>query len=126
MPNENDDSLQMKWEIEIRPYPEPWVTIVKVFTAAVVSAYARNFKCHIREGSDIMVSLKPPRGASDSTLLQVRKDSWVGGVLDAHLKDKRSTIDQTLAILQPWTWGRTADDDEEDEGEEWTEGYLSE
>ena len=74
-----------------------------------------------------MVALKPPRGGGgeDNTLFQIRKDSWIGGVLDAHLRDKRSTALQTLAIFQPWTWGRTEKDDEEGEREEWTEGYLS-
>ena len=97
----------MDWRIEIRPYPEPWETVVKVFTAAVVSSYARNFKCHIQEGGEATVALKPPRGGGDITFSQVRKDSWIGGVLDAHLGDKRDTVSQTIAMLQPWTWGRT-------------------
>lgn len=125
--DKDDNSLEMTWQIEIRPFPEPWASIVKAFTAAVVSSYARNFKWHVKEGEDAMVALKPPRGSggSDNTLLQVRKDSWIGGVLDAHLRDQRSTTEQTLAIFQPWTWGRTSKDDEEGEDEQWTKGYLS-
>ena len=120
----------MKWEVEIRPWPEPWATIVKAFTAAVVSCYARNFKCHLEEGKNAMVALKPPRGGgggdNNNTLLQIRKDSWLGGILEAHLQDKRSTAEQTVALFQPWTWGRTAADDEEGEGEEWQEQFMVE
>jgi hypothetical protein len=121
--------VTMKWEIEIRPY-HGWSTAVETFTGAVVSCYARNFKCHVQEGKDAMVAFKPPRGgtctSSTDDLLswQVRKDSWIGGVLDAHLKDQRGTAEQTIAIFQPWTWGRTNQYDDVGEGEEWRERYL--
>ena len=121
--DEKDGSVTMTWDIEIRPY-RGWSSLVQAFTGVVVSCYSRNFKCHVREGADAMVSLKPPRGSGD-TFLQIRKDSWLGGVMDAHLKDKRSTVDQTLAIFQPWTWGRSRATDEEGEGESWTEGCLT-
>eukprot|EP00545_Synedropsis_sp_CCMP1620_P007716 CAMPEP_0119028092 /NCGR_PEP_ID=MMETSP1176-20130426/38314_1 /TAXON_ID=265551 /ORGANISM="Synedropsis recta cf, Strain CCMP1620" /LENGTH=218 /DNA_ID=CAMNT_0006984151 /DNA_START=1 /DNA_END=657 /DNA_ORIENTATION=+ len=125
--NNNSGAVRMEWEIEVRPY-RGWSAIVQNFTGAVVSCYARNFKCHIQEGPDTMVALKPPRGGSDSAgvLLQIRKDSWVGGVLHTHLKDQRSTVlSQTVALFQPWTWGRSEDYDGEGEGEEWTDGILS-
>ena len=128
----NDDSnienqtraVVMKWEVEIRPY-HGWSSVVQAFTGAVVSSYARNFKCHVQEGSDAKVALKPPRGSTGKTLLQIRKDSWLGGVLDAHLRDNRSTAQQTTAVFQPWTWGRNQGFDEEYEGEEWQDGVLS-
>ena len=128
--NTNDADMkqvQMDWQIEVRPY-HGFSNFVEAFTGAVVSCYARNFKCHVQEGPDAMVDLKPPRGGGNdaSSLLQIRKDSWLGGVLDAHLQDKRSTFDQTVALFQPWTWGRSTNYDGEDEGEVWVDGYLSE
>jgi hypothetical protein len=116
-------SVDMIWEIEIQPY-QNWSTFVKLFTSAIVTTYAQNFKCHVYEGSDAMVSLKPPRGEfGGESIMQIRKDSWVGGVLDAHLNDRRSTVEQTISMFQPWTWGRCSDDI--GEGEEWKEGRLS-
>ena len=115
--------VDMIWEIEIRPYHN-WSTFVKSFTSIIVATYARNFKCHLYEGSDAMVALKPPRGAfGGEPFMQIRKDSWIGGILDAHLNDRRSTVEQTKSLFQPWTWGRL--DDESGEGAEWTEGHLS-
>lgn len=118
--------VQMDWQIEIRPY-HGFSDFVEAFTGAVVSCYARNFKCHVQEGPDAMVDLKPPRGGGSDTssLLQIRKDSWLGGVLDAHLQDRRSTFDQSVALFQPWTWGRSAKNDDEGESEVWVGGYLS-
>ena len=124
---DSNGTINMIWEVEIRPFLG-WEVIVQAFTAAVVSCYARNFKCHVRYGRDAMVTLKPPRGGSGNLqldIMQIRKDSWLGGVLEAHLNDKRSTAQQTLAIFQPWTWGRTASQDERGENEAWTEGYIS-
>jgi hypothetical protein len=68
------------------------------------------------------VELKAPRGGSDSSFGNIPKDTWLGGVLAAHLTDKRSTVEQTIAMIQPWTWGRSTD--EIGEGEEWTNGYM--
>jgi len=125
--SQDTNTIEMNWEIEIRPY-HGWSFLVEAFTGAVVSCYARNFKCHINEGPDVMVALKPPReggvGASEK-LWQIRKDSWLGGVLDAHLKDSRDTVAQTVALFQPWTWGRTVDYDSVEERESWRDGYLS-
>ena len=52
--------------------------------------------------------------SGEEVFLQIRKDSWLGGVLDAHLTDGRSTIEQSLSMLQPWTWGRVDEDGEEE------------
>lgn len=41
----------MQWQVEIRPY-HGWSSVVQAFTGAVISCYARNFKCHVQEGSE--------------------------------------------------------------------------
>ncbi len=116
-------ALDMIWEIEIRPYHGyGWSTFVKMFTSAIVSTYARNFACHLSEGN-ATVSLKPPRGKfGGKTIMKIRKDSWIGSVFYAHLNDNRSVLEQTISMLQPWTWGRSSDDG--CEGEVWSEGRL--
>jgi hypothetical protein len=58
------------------------------------------------------VVIKPPRGNTDLLMDRedfgsVSKETWFGKVLDAHLCDRRSAIEQSFAMLQPWTWGRT-------------------
>ena len=107
------NTVDMIWEIEIRPYYS-WLSFVKIFTSAIVSSYAKNFKCHLLVGPETMVPIKLPRGIGEEVFLQIRKDSWLGGVLDAHLTDGRSTIEQSLSMLQPWTWGRVDEDGEEE------------
>ncbi len=115
------NQIDMKWEIQIRPYHK-WCNFVKIFTSFIISSYARNFKCHLLDGGDAMVSIKPPRGRfGGKTLLDMRKDSYLGGILDAHLHDNRTVVEQTLSMLQPWTWGRK---DDEGDGESWSEGQL--
>ena len=112
------DNTMMVWEVCVRPY-NGLGGYVRAFTSAVVTTLARNLKSHVRDGPGAVVSVKPPRGRfGGKSLFQVRKDTWLGGVLDAHLSDQRSTLDQTLAMSQPWTWGRSTDDDIR-EGEEW-------
>jgi len=107
----------MIWEVEIRPL-RGWAWLVQPFTAAIVSTICRNFKTHLREPG-AKVKLAPPRGQGEA-FGEIAKDSWLGGVLAAHLEDRRSTLEQTFAIFQPWTWGRSSATDEPGEGEEWT------
>lgn len=116
-----ENTIDMIWEIEIRPYYR-WSMFVKLFTSTVVTAYAKNFKCHLANGPDALVAIKPPRGKfGGKTLMKIRKDSWLGGILSAHLNDDRSPIEQVLSSLQPWTWGHK---DETNEGESWSEGSM--
>lgn len=111
------DQVEMTWEVQIRPFRySSW--LVKPFTAAIITTLARNFKVHV-EQPNAVVKISPPRGKGES-FASIPKDSWLGGVLDAHLHDKRSTMEQTIAIFKPWTWGRSTDD--EGEGAEWTTG----
>lgn len=112
--------VDMMWEVQVRPF-RGWNVLVESFTSAVITTLARNFKSHINE-PDATVKLAPPRGKGEA-FGEVSKDSWLGGVLDAHLSDKRSTAEQTLAIFQPWTWGRSSD--AEGEAGEWTTGIAA-
>mmetsp|Transcript_20141 Transcript_20141/g.24828 ORF Transcript_20141/g.24828 Transcript_20141/m.24828 type:complete len:391 (+) Transcript_20141:212-1384(+) len=122
---ENNAAIDMVWEVEIRPY-HYWSTIVKWFTSSIITTYSRNFKCNLlyyEGGPQSTVSLKLPRGGfMGKTILEVRKDSWIGGVLDAHLHDNRTVVKQTIAMFQPWTWGRCSDSI--DEGGKWSDGYM--
>ena len=113
----------MIWTVKIRPYHN-MEGFSKGCVSSVVTTLARNFKSHIEE-PDSMVSVKPPRGGGgggggdNNTFFQVRKDTWLGGVLDAHLRDQRSTWEQTLSLIQPNTWGRSTDNEDDGEGEIW-------
>ena len=121
-----ENGIEMIWEVEIRPYYN-WSTFVQIFTAVIISAYARNFKCHVMmEGDEqAMINLRPHHGDfAGLTLANIRRDSWIGGVLDAHYNDKRSVLEQSWSFLQPWTWGRSSAYDEEGEGESWNEDFL--
>jgi hypothetical protein len=119
--------VKMVWEVQVRPFAG-CTPLVQGFTSAVVSTLARNFKVHIQEGPNATVAVAPPRGGKgggDNAFYQVPKRTWLGGVLQAHLLDRRSTMEQTISLFQPWTWGRTSTD-ESGEGEEWSRGdYLS-
>ena len=114
------NEMEMVWEVEVRPL-KGFSWLVQLFTSAVISTLARNFKVHVTDPG-AMVKVAPPRGKGDA-FGEVPKDTWLGGVLASHLSDKRSTVEQTLAIFQPWTWGRSTDD--EGEGDEWTTGCMS-
>ena len=111
----------MVWEVEVRPL-RGWSGLVKPFTAAIVSTIARNLQARLAEPG-ARVELAGPRG-SGPPLGSVAKDSWLGGVLAAHLADRRDVMEQTRAMLQPWTWGRS--EDGPDDFEEWTMGSLPE
>jgi hypothetical protein len=106
----DEPSVQLDWFVEIRPFRQmAW--FAEAFTESVVKTLSRNLAVHLSSapfGSG-MVQVSPPRGKGKS-FASVRKDSWLGGVLEAHLSDHRSTFQQTLSMLQPWTWGRATDE----------------
>lgn len=108
----NENNVDMLWQVEIRPWPIV-APIVKKLMEMTISTITRNFIVHMSEPG-ATVELRPPRGSADltggnSSFGSVPKDSWLGGVMDAHLQDKRSTLDQALSLLRPWTWGRSGD-----------------
>jgi hypothetical protein len=104
---DGDRGVVLEWKVEIRPFVRVkfWV---RAFTEAVVTTLTRNLAVHVRDPA-ARVRVSPPRGKGRS-FASVRRDSWLGGVLDAHLADSRSAGEQTLSLLQPWTWGRSVDD----------------
>lgn len=109
--------LAVEWEVKIRSYAfvKP---IIEKLVEMVVATLVRNLRVKLIE-RDAVVSIKPPRGNEKLTMGveefgKVSKASWLGGVLQAHLSDRRSTIDQTVSLIQPWTWGRSGAGDESD------------
>jgi hypothetical protein len=106
----NDSSISIDWMVEIRPYKFA-APIVEKLVEMTVSTLLRNLRVHVMEpGAKVVI--KPPRGNTDLLMDRedfgsVSKETWFGKVLDAHLSDRRSTIEQSFAMLQPWTWGRT-------------------
>eukprot|EP00584_Thalassiosira_punctigera_P009795 CAMPEP_0172530312 /NCGR_PEP_ID=MMETSP1067-20121228/4079_1 /TAXON_ID=265564 ORGANISM="Thalassiosira punctigera, Strain Tpunct2005C2" /NCGR_SAMPLE_ID=MMETSP1067 /ASSEMBLY_ACC=CAM_ASM_000444 /LENGTH=503 /DNA_ID=CAMNT_0013314489 /DNA_START=243 /DNA_END=1754 /DNA_ORIENTATION=- len=115
---ERDDAgVDITWEIEVRPFRlvAPLVEMLLEMTASTI---VRNLVVHFAEPG-ATVEIRPPRGNANlaggiDRFGSVPKDIWLGGVLDAHLKDDRSTVQQTLSMVQPWSWGRTGSGDEED------------
>ena len=113
----DDNSLSISWDIEIRPFKVA-APLVEKLVEMTVTTLLRNLRVHIIEPGATVV-IKPPRGNADlligrKSFGSVAKDTWLGGVLDAHLADDRSTLEQSLATLQPWTWGRTGSGDKDD------------
>lgn len=112
-----DQGLEIDWKVEIRSY-QIVKPIVEKLVEATVSTLVRNLRVKLLE-PDAVVKIKPPRGNADLTMGledfgKVSKSTWLGGVLESHLSDKRSTMEQTLSLLQPWTWGRSGEGDEND------------
>ena len=116
---EGETSIALHWEVEIRPFPIPIVKpLVEKLTEMTVATLIRNFVVHLAEPG-AQVEIRPPRGNADlvggvDSFGSVAKDTWVGGVLSAHLSDNRQTMEQTLSLMQPWTWGRSGNGDESD------------
>lgn len=115
-----EDSIDLHWEVEIRPFPIPIIKpLVEKLTEMTVATLIRNFVVHLSEPG-AQVEIRPPRGNANlaggvESFGSVAKDTWIGGVLYAHLGDTRSTAEQTISLLQPWTWGRSGKGDESDE-----------
>eukprot|EP00555_Chaetoceros_dichaeta_P007161 CAMPEP_0198261442 /NCGR_PEP_ID=MMETSP1447-20131203/10167_1 /TAXON_ID=420782 /ORGANISM="Chaetoceros dichaeta, Strain CCMP1751" /LENGTH=261 /DNA_ID=CAMNT_0043949361 /DNA_START=186 /DNA_END=971 /DNA_ORIENTATION=+ len=132
----SDGGVEMVWKVTIRPMNH-FQTYLTFFIKAVISTLARNFKVNLstststdddNDGDDDdagnMVGIYPPRGKDIGPikgtvpLFQLRKDSWVGGVLSAHLSDQRGVEEQTKDMVRPWTWG--VDEEKDDIDMEWT------
>lgn len=110
-------SLLITWKVEIRPFKLVG-PIVEKMVEMVVTTIIRNLRIRLMEPGARVV-IKPPRGNENLSMGlgsfgSVPKESWLGGVLNSHLLDKRSTVDQTLSLIQPWTWGRSGSGDDDD------------
>ncbi len=118
--------LAIDWEVEIRPY-QIMKPIVEKLVEATVSTLVRNLRVRLIK-PEAVVTIQPPRGNANLTMGlkefgKVSKSSWLGGVLESHLSDRRSTKEQTLSLIQPWTWGRSGSGDERDIVQyQWTDG----
>jgi len=116
------NAVALHWEVRIRPFPIPAVApLVEKLTEMTVATLVRNFVVHVAEPG-ARVEIRPPRrgngelvGGGVRSFGSVPKDSWIGGVLHAHLGDGRSTMEQTWSLLRPWTWGRSGKGDELDQ-----------
>jgi len=109
--NEELGSVEMVWDVTVRPMKR-FEKIIQAFTEAIVTTLAHNFKaCVELDEKASVVGIYPPRGRDfgifkgTEPLMSVRKDCWLGRVLDAHLTDKRGSWEQTVSLFQPWTWG---------------------
>mmetsp|Transcript_20793 Transcript_20793/g.30737 ORF Transcript_20793/g.30737 Transcript_20793/m.30737 type:complete len:423 (+) Transcript_20793:49-1317(+) len=111
-PTGTGDNVEMVWQVNLRPM-RGCESFVKIFTRTVIAVLTRNFKVHIEDnGIDTMVGVYPPRGfmKEKGAIFQVRRSTWVGSVLHAHLGDDRQVIEQTKDLFQPWKWGSTEDE----------------
>lgn len=125
--SETEGAINIIWEIECRPFPFTSVVVEKLLEMTA-STIVRNLRVRLAEPGE-RVEIKPPRGNTDlgiSSFGSVSKDTWLGGVLHAHLTDRRSTAEQTLSLLQPWTWGRSGEGDENDSVcFNWSDGTMA-
>ncbi|KAG7343935.1 hypothetical protein IV203_021943 [Nitzschia inconspicua] len=98
--NKDKTCVDMLWEIEVRPFPFMAPNVRKL-VEMTTSTTMRNLSVRLRE-PNATVAIKTPRGKKLSTKLDnfgsVPKDTWLGGVLDAHLRDARSTWEQVVSL----------------------------
>ena len=115
-------NAELLWEVSVRP-KRGFETFVKVFVEIVIRVLSTNFKVHIEEKGKA-VGVHAPRGLSPngvkSPLFNVRKDSWVGNVLDAHVKDTRGSFEQSLDLFRPQRWGTYFEEEGLLSGDRWT------
>ena len=97
----------MEWVVAVRPL-RGCRPLVCAATESIVTTLARNLRSHLAAPGS-RVPIAPPRGAGGA-VGSVARASWLGGVLSAHLADRRPVVEQTRALLAPWTWG-VGDDD---------------
>ena len=119
----SESDLIINWDVEIRPYK--FVSgLMEKLVEMTVTTIMRNLRVRLTEpGARVIV--KQPRGKGQMSFGTVSKDTWLGGVLHSHLSDQRSTLDQTISLLQPWTWGRSGRGDENDCVQfQWTDGNI--
>ena len=115
-----DGLVGMTWEVEIRPYAFT-APLIEKLTEIVVTTIARNLRTKL-EFPGAIVTIVPGKSGS----LTVPRATWIGRVLEARANDKRSSWEQSVSLLQPWTWGDSGTGRRgEDEVEfEWSSGGL--
>jgi len=115
---EVENALSIMWEIEIRPFSF-MTAITEKLVEMVISTITRNLHFHFSETGNNNISLKPQKWnvnvvAGIEKIVEIPKDIWLAGVLEARLSDRRSNLEQTLSFFQPWKWGRSGKGDEND------------
>ena len=126
---DDSSSVVIDWEVEMRPY-EVASPLVEKLTEMTVSSLLRNIQVRLTQPKAV-VNIKLPRGNEDllpgrESFGSVAKETWLGGVLDAHLSDERSAMEQTSSLFRPWTWGRSGTGDENDCVRfRWTDGFIT-
>jgi len=139
---EEGDDVNMVWNVTVRPM-NGFGPFVRLFTETIITVLARNLKVHMEMQSNVhspdvidespMVGIYPPRGINigrfgrgGDPLFLIRKDTWVGSVLNAHLLDTRGVWEQSLDLFRPWRWGSMMVDGENDDiVVEWTDSLSS-
>ena len=105
----SNSTVDMIWNVTVTPYPNTLCkNYLKIFTSSVITTLSRNFQTNMKyyPNTTPAVPLRLPRGKNQDLVFgNVRKDTWIGNVLSAHLNDTRSTLDQSITLIQPWTWG---------------------
>jgi len=77
----HDDHWRDTRMVGIRPFATTG-PLVRLMTEAIVTTLSCNFAVHVQE-LDAVVRISPPRGKG-KPFATVRKETWLGGVLDAH------------------------------------------
>jgi hypothetical protein len=113
------DAVDLVWQVEIRSFPI-LAPVIETLVEMTVTTIVRNLLVHITEPK-AFISLKSTQEKT-SSFASISKDSWLGGVLDARMEDKRSTWEQTIALFTPWTWGRSSNTDSITF--DWSEGRM--
>ena len=114
-------TLTIDWDVEIRPHRFAAPAVEKL-VEMTVSTLLRNVRVLLTQPGAV-VDVKQPRGKGAS-IVTVPKETWIGGVMDAHSADMRPTLEQTTSLFQPWTWGRSGSGDENDIVQfEWTDEH---
>jgi hypothetical protein len=96
---EANGKVEMLWKVAVTP-KRGFEKFAKGFAEIVLTTLSINFKIYIEEKGK-MVYL----GLEEKPLFQVRKDSCVGNVLDAHSRDTRDSFEQILDLFRPHRWG---------------------
>lgn len=113
---QTESTVDMTWEIEIRPYAFA-APLVEKLVEIVVTTITRNIRTKL-EAPEALVEIVPE--------ISVPRATWIGRVLEARSKDTRSTWDQSVSLLQPWTWGDSGNgrQGEDEVLFEWSDGRL--
>lgn len=119
----DDDSIDLKWQVEIRAYPFASQVIEKLVDMTIATI-VRNFLVHLKEPGATIPLVFPGEQALGLTSdilgsISIPKASWWGGVVEKlneiDGKQDFSALDRLIFVLTPWTWGRTGNGQDGDD-----------